>query len=395
MRNKLTNKILLSLVILAFLFINIRPVGSVLADATTSVSVGAINYEELTMQVYSNNNSTIYYSLDEDNWTELEGAYNSSTKSYLMDISWVPITSEFTLYFKGDINTNVLTITLPPQDTSLIVTYDKTDGSFHFTNADDADYFEWRKTTDYNWYKVSLQESSPSYKDFLKTMGLLCTKGAKVVFRIPQVTGLAMNEGSRSSKEVPITIAARAEGPLITVNSSKLTINTSTAMEYYDTSSSTWLECSKAMALENIVPKTLYANGAKDTSVMIRVAATEKVSYSKTTSITIKGQRSAPEIGDNSKDVSYYYLNSKLTIGFNKASTTNVYEYTIVKLNANFDLYTAKWTSVSNAKLMTFVSTKAPKGCTIYIRKKGIDANSGKNIDLVLSSAISSFRVDY
>ncbi|HWT75891.1 MAG TPA: hypothetical protein VN258_14400 [Mobilitalea sp.] len=386
---------LLPVIMLILLISGTAPLHRAEAETAAAVAIGEINYEELTMQIYNNNNSVVYYSVDESNWFEVEGAYNSSTKAYTMDISWVSASADTTLYFKGDVVTSITSVVLPMQDTSLKVTYNKVDGSFTFTNADASAVFVWRKITDYSWNTVSLDETSASYKSFLNVMELLRTKGAKIIIRIPQIAGTASNVGSRPSKEVTVTITARAEQPSIRVNSSKLTINTSSAMEYYDSTTASWIDCTKSMLLSEIAPKALYANGAIDATLMIRTAATTKATYSKTAYIKIKGQRSAPEIGDNSKDVTYYYMNKKLVMLFNKASATNVYEYTIVKSGASFNLSSARWTSVSSTKLLTLSNGAAPDGCTVYVRKKGTDANSSKNVELVLSSAISNFAVDY
>lgn len=371
------------------------PMSLVKAETATTVMIGAINYEDLTMQIYNNGNSIVYYSTDQEDWTEVEGSYNSATKYYTWDISWVSASKDETLYFKGDSVTTITSVTLPKQATSFGATYNKADGSFTFTDADESDTFEWRKSTDYNWNKVSLDETSVNYKAFINSIELLRLKGAKVIIRLPQEIGTANSVGSRPSKEVTITIYARTEAPNIKVNSSKLTLNTTVAMEYYNATTGNWYECNKTMNLAEIAPKVLNVNGAKDQTLMIRTAATTRTTYSKTAYIKMKGQRSAPEIGDSTKDITYYYLNSKLVMSFNKASKTNIYEYTIVKFGYTLDVSTARWISVNNTKLMTLTNKVAPDGCTIYVRKKGTDANTSKNIELVLSSAIGSFGVDY
>lgn len=378
----------------AFFFLGFMPMTTVKAEVASTVTIGAINYDDLTMQIYNNENAAVYYSTDQEEWTEVEGAYNSSTKCYTWDISWVSATGDVTLYLKGDTETTITSVTLPKQVT-FGATYNKADGSFTFTGADESDFFEWRKASDYNWNKVSLEETSANYKAFINNMELLRLKGAKVILRIPQEIGTAGSVGSRPSKEVTITIYARTEAPNIIVNSAKLTLNTTVAMEYYNSTTGIWYECSKTMSLAEIAPRLLFENGAKDTTLMIRTAATTRTTYSKAAYIKIKGQRSAPEIGDNSKDVSYYFSNSKLVMIFNKATTTNIYEYSIVKAGNTLDITTARWTSVNNAKLITLSNKIAPEGCAVYVRRKGNDANTSKNIELVLSSARSNFSVHY
>jgi hypothetical protein len=302
------------------------------AAEATAVSFGTINYDTLTMQVYKNNNGIIYFSLDNNKWDELEGAYNSTSGSYTMDISWVGTTSDVTLYFRGDKCKTIKSITLPMQNSAINVDYNKIEGEFTFSDIDDSDSFEWRKDANYNWTKVSLKENSQSYQAFSAAMELLRFKGAKIIIRTPQVVGTdSGNVGTRPSSEVAITIPATIDAPLLRVNATKLTINTTTAMEYYDPTDNLWLECEGSMSLYDIAPKVFQENGGNTVTLLIRRAATSSNASSKTAKLRIPGQVAAPTIGGNTNDVTYYYYNSKLVMQFNHASSTNEYEYTIVR----------------------------------------------------------------
>lgn len=385
-------KYCISAVLLLMLLTVITPAAAAKADAASAVTLGTINYEDLTLQVFGNHNSIVFYSTDQLKWIEVEGTYEAG--AYLMDISWISSSSDVTLYFKGNSNASVAMITIPAQNNDFKATFDKVEGTFYFEDTDMADSFEWRKATDYHWNSVSLDESSASYQAFLNTVEALRIKGAKLIIRLPQVPGNAIDPGSRPSKEITLTIPARADAPKVTVNSSKLTLNTTTAMEYYDEALRMWMECSKTMTVEEIAPKALYQNGSNNVTLKIRTAATEKAPHSKTLTLTIPGQPAAPKIGGNTDDVSYYYVNSKLTLVFNLASKTNQYEYAIIKPGADFDPAKAKWNTVSQTKPMTLANSTAPDGSIVYIRKKGTDANATKNINLVLSSAIASFTVN-
>ncbi|MGB4660285.1 MAG: hypothetical protein WBI07_13995 [Mobilitalea sp.] len=254
----------------------------------------------------------------------------------------------------------------------------------------------WRKSTDYNWTTVKFDESTNSYTTFLNAMENLRVKGAKIIFRTPQEIGTSNTSvGYRSSKEVTISVTALAVAPTVKVNSLKLNLSTTTAMEYYDSSTSLWIECDKTMLLEDIAPGVLYENGAKKVTLLIRKTATSSTPNSKTQALTIPAQTAAPTIGDNSSEVTHYYLNSKLVLYFNQASSSKIYQYTIVKSGDDLNVSTAAWSSVTSAKLITMTTSKAPDGCTIYVRRKGTDANTTKSIDLVLSSALASFSVKY
>ncbi len=371
----------------------LAPQGRAYAGTASAVSFGRIDYEDLTMQVYSNNNAVVYYSTDGSTWSELESEYNAQAGAYSMDIAWVSASSDVTLYFKGDTVKTVKTVVLPSANSSISVEYDRVEGEFTFSSVDAADDFEWRKTSDYYWNKVSLTESSASYQDFMATMESLRTKGGKIVIRTPQTIGTnADNPGTRPSAEVTITIPARAAAPAIKVNLTKLTLNTASSMEYYDEATGFWMECDSNMSIEDIAPKALAVNGGRTVTLQFRKAATNTAPYSKTRILTIPGQGAAPTIGGNTSDLSYYYTgkDSKLVLQFNSASAANAYQYVIVKEGGTFNP-AGSWKTVTSSKAIVLSKATAPKGCTVYIRKKGVDENAAKNIPLALPSAINSF----
>lgn len=372
------------------------PQGRAYAEGASAISFGTIDYEALTMQVYNNNNTVVYYSTDNSTWSEIEGGYNSALKAYVMDISWVSASADVTLYFKGDTVKTVKTMLLPAQNSSISVEYDRVEGEFTFSDVDEASNFEWRKTLDYYWNTVSLNENSASYRSFMATMESMRTKGAKIIIRTPQEIGTgAGNPGMRPSSEITITIPARAAAPSVKVNIAKLTLNTTTSLEYYDAASNLWMECDASMSVEDIAPKVLYENGGASVTLQIRKAATSSTPYSKIQRLTIPGQAAAPTIGGNNSDVTYYYLNSKLVMQFNNASASNLYEYIVVKESATFSMTSTGWKTVNSSSLMTLSNSLAPKGCTIYVRRKGIEENTAKNTPLVLPSAVNSFSVTY
>lgn len=364
------------------------PSGKANAGTAASISFGSIDYDAYTLQVFNNSNSIVYYSTDKSNWYEMEGAYDNSSASYTMDISWITDTKEVTLYFKGNTVTTIKSITLPMKNSSLNVTFDKAEGDFTFDDTEDAKFFEWRKSSDYNWSTVSLDEDTASYQEFLKTINTFRTMGAKIDIRTPQIVGNGSKSvGCRPSREVFVTIPKRANAPTITVNLTKLTLNTTEAMEYYNSSINTWIGCSSSMPLEDIAPAVLYSNGGRKATINIRMAETDTSPYSKTASITIAGQTAPPVIGDDSANVTYYYVNSKLTMQFHSASVNVPYEYAVVNSDDTFDTATAIWRTVTNSNIMTISSSTAPEGSKIYIRKKGVNST--------LPSAAVSFTVKY
>ncbi len=387
---------LLPILVLCSLILWLLPADRALAAEASAVSFGTVNYELLTLQVYNNNNNVVYYSEDNSTWSEIEGGYNNDAKAYNFDISWVSDTKDVTLYFKGDIVKSVKAITLPMQNSSISVEYDKVEGEFTFSEVEESDYFEWRKATDYYWNKVSFTETSSSYQSFLATMENLRTKGAKIIIRTPQVIGSgAGNVGMRPSAEITITIPARIAAPSVKVRTSKLTLTTTTALEYYDEESEVWVECERDMSIEELAPKALYQNGGKSVTLLFRKSATRSAAHSKTQKLIIPGQTGAPTLGGSSSEVTYYYVNSKLVMQFNRASTKDIYEYCVVRDGGELDPARASWKAVSKSSLMTVSRSTAPDGSTIYIRRRGTDENTNKNVAMVLPSAMSSFTVSY
>ncbi len=365
-------------------------------EEAKAITIEKIDYDVLTMDVYSNGNNIAYYSTDKKTWYEVEGVKTSDNKAYIMDISWVSSKSDSTLYFKGDKVTTVVSVTLPKADTSFKVVYDKAEIFFDFQNCEDAVNFQWKKSSDYNWNTVSLETTSASYQKFMNQIEMFLMNGIKIDFRIPQIPGTSDSEpGERPSKEVTVTLTKRANAPKVVVNSSKLTLNTTDKYEYYNEKEKDWVECDKTMAVEELAPETLYKNGGKTVTLMFRIAATSNKTYSKTAYVTIPGQTQAPSAGGNKEDVSYYYVNGKLSLQFNNASKSEVFSYAIVKPGDELDIASAKFTTVTNTKPRTLSQSTAPQGSIIYVRKQGINENTSKNISLVLSSDVLAIKVDY
>lgn len=366
------------------------------AEAGT-VTITNIDYDRLTMKIDKNGNGIVFYSVDQKaTWKEVEGiAYDDGGKYYLeMDISWISASAETQIYFKGNVNTNVISVSVPKANSSFKVKYDKVDVSFDFSGNDGATEFMWRKSTDYNWNKVSFDVTSSSYKNFISTVDGLRFKGCKLIFRIGQVMGTgAENPGERPSKDVTVSIPKMAAAPSLKVNVKKMTVNTKTTLEYYDATAGKWVACEKNMKVEDIAPAALYENGGANVSIRVRVAATEKKPYSQTGLLSVTGQCAAPVVGtdvkheQNSEDGKYY-------ITFPRASKSNPYEYCLVKAGDTFDASTAKWKAVkANTKIVKYTEKAAPEGSLVYVRYAGITENVSKGIELKLPSQPVSFGI--
>ncbi len=373
-------------------------------ETANKITVGDIDYERLTMKIYKNGNTNVYFSTtlasDLSGWDEVSGvASDDGNGTYLLvDISWASSAADVKFYLRGDKNTNATEVVLPKASTAFKVTFDKVNGDFTFAGQDDAKYFYYRKNTDYNWVKVYFEgmgtpngDKEMSYADFLSNVEMLRFKGSKLVFKLGQQPGTSETEtGARPSKEVTVSITKYASAPSVKLNITKLTFNTKSTMEWSDDMSH-WHECEKNMSLEDLAPKAIGA-GATDVVLFFRVAATEKKPCSQIAVVVIPAQTSAPAVGKDA-EVSYSYDNNKLLLNFSKASATNMYEYCVVTADKEFSLSTAKWKTVKAAKTVS-LTKKSAEGAKVYVRYKGTLENVKKGIEFKLPSAYSSFTAN-
>ena len=375
------------------------------ADETPGrITVGDIDYESLTMKIYKNGNTNVYFSTtlasDLSGWDEVSGvASNDGNGTYLLvDISWASSAADVKFYLRGDKNTNATEVVFPKASTAFKATFDKVNGDFTFAGQDDAKYFYYRKNTDYNWVKVYFEgmgtpngDKEMSYADFLSNVEMLRFKGSKLVFKLGQQVGTSETEtGARPSKEVTVSITKYASAPSVKLNITKLTFNTKNTMEWSDDMKN-WHECEKNMSLEELAPNAISAK-ASDVVLFFRVAATEKKPCSQIAVVVIPAQTSAPAVGKDA-EVSYSYDNNKLLINFSKASAANMYEYCVVAADKEFSLSTAKWKTVKAAKTVS-LTKKSAEGAKVYVRYKGTLENVKKGIEFRLPSAYASFTAD-
>lgn len=395
-------KVFITVLAAAFIWQIVLDTGYFPAEASESaVTVGDIDYDELTMKVYKNGNTIVYFSSDgRKTWTEVEGETISGTGDgyIIMDISWVNATSDVTVYFKGNKVATALEVVFPKANSAFKVTFDKVNVDFDFDGNDDYTHFMWRKEADYNWTTVPFDKDSAGYKNFLKKINDLRYKGCKIVFICDQVIGTdAEHMGHRATKEVKISIPKMANAPTLKVNVKNLTVNTKATMEYYNESTKKWVACTKNMKVSELAPAVMYASSKVGDTVKLkfRVAATEKKPYSKTAVLTIPGQGKAPDFGD-AGHVKVSLVKENIVLTFTKASSSTPIEYCIVKSGETFDPSTVKWSRVKKAnKQVKLTKKSAPEGSTVYIRFAGISANAAKNIELTLPSTYAPYVINW
>lgn len=379
------------------------------------VSVRDINYEDLTMKVYKNGNSCVYYtlslssSIELSDWDEVSGeSVTDATGTYiLMDISWTTATADTKFYLRGDKNTETVQVKLPKQTTAFKVKFDKIIGNFVFLGQDDRAFFYYRKSTDYNWTKVMFDGYSAadtkSYADFLLDVEVFRFKGAKLMFKLGQEVGMATPDstdfGERPSKEVSVTVSKYVSAPAVKLNVTKLIFNTKDTMEWTtDIRSTSWTPCVKDTKIEDIAPDSIWESSSKptDTVLFFRSSQTEKKACSQIMVVNVPAQSASPTVGEKgTEDVVYAYVGNRITLTFKNASKEIPYEYCIVKDDGNeFDIHTAKWKTVSSAKAI-ILTAKSTNDSTIYIRRKGKNAVASKSIDMVLPSDYETIDVSF
>lgn len=393
MKNIIRNIIFMAVLLLG---ITAKTVKTQAADA---VYVRDIDYEKLTMKVYKNGNSIVYFAStlpnSLSNWDEVTGVDNTDGYT-LVDISWASSAVETSFYLRGDVNTTAVKVTLPKQSALFKVKFEKASGDFTFTGKESQTYFYYRKSTDYNWKKVMFNTADSTYEEFLKEVENLRFKGSKLVFKLGQSVGCTEanpnNYGERPSKEVTVAITKFAAAPIVKVNITKLNINTRATMEFSDDLTE-WKPCTKNMNVEDIASEVIRigVTPTQPATVYFRVAQTETKPASQVYALNIPAQRPAPTVGiTDAADVKYYYEGKYLMMSFLSATNTTPYEYSIYKGDEVFDEHTAKWRTVKSNKLVK-LSQKSVENAEIYVRIKGVNANASKKISLVLPSDTTYF----
>lgn len=370
------------------------------AKAASNVAVTEIDYENLTLTLNPNGNTLLYYSTNKNTWNEIETC-EGKDGTKIMDIAWTSVTSDTKLYFKGNEATGVVMVTLPKIETKLKATFQAKDGTVELSNYGDATEFFWRKSTDYNWKKVSIDENSESYKSFIKELDNFRVMGATIYLRTAQIKGNGSNTGCRPSKEVKLIIKKRSSMPSVKLNIKKLTFNTTTKLEYRiaGEKDAAWTSCEKTMKLRDITSEPFDKKNASAVTIEFRKAATDRVGASKTRSISIPVQTEAP----TDATVQSYYQTSgsgssekkSFVFSIKDASKENPYEYVLVKAGNTFNESKAAWKTLKNDKVKKFSQRSAPEGSVLYVRYKGVSENAKKNIALKLPSDTMEIKVTY
>ena len=375
-------------------------------STATAISVLETNYDNNQIRLGMNGNEMAFYSTDMVNWYAIGNAGGTGNNVY-MDTSWLNDSIDNTIYIKGDAASEpdkYQTVVIPKRNTVVKAVFDKSSPpespKLTVTGKGSAVQIEWRKKNTQEWNKVA----ATSDDVFIPELEELRTKGARIVVRASAVNASDAGAGILPSNECTVLVPKRPTAPVLRINPSAFTVNTSTAMEYYDTTTSKWNECKKSMsvwdipAVKKITQATKDTPGA-DTSVMFRKKATGTNGCSQPVTILFKGQKAAPVIGFlETCDVVYSYetrtvgglKNMYHTLKFKKATSKQQYQYVVLSKSDTFDETKANWKTVKSATTVTLKSKKAVTGSKIYVRVKGVSPDRNKNTAAELPSVTNT-----
>jgi hypothetical protein len=355
--------------------------------AAASIQVKEINYQNSTITLQLNEGDTSVYFSDsmKRTWEEIPGTIQSN-KTVTMDISWISVSTNYVMNFKGNSSTAIVSVTIPKQATNFRATFNKIKGTISFKNSGNRNV-EWRKKGSTTWKTVDINTIASE-------LSQLYSNGATVYFRLAFVNGSSTsNVGFRPSKEVTITVPKKPSAPEVTINGSQFSIEVKKGMAYRtmnkDGSATDWttVGSSTDLLLKNIAPSVLYNTTSVTSSAItmqFRTNAKSTALMSKTGSVTIPIQEGPPSLEAYGISLNYT-SSSSLSLQVKAANSKTPFEYTVVKEGSELNYQTTGWTAITSSTAITLDNSAAKAGSRIYVRKKSV--GSLANSDFALASA--------
>lgn len=348
-----------------------------------SIKVKEVNYQNSTITLQANSGDTKIYFSDstQKKWLEVPGVLNSD-KTIVMDFSWVAVSSNYEITFKGDSSTKVSSVTIPKQVTNFKATFNKVKGAMVFSNVSDRT-IQWRKKGSTTW--LTVDEDTLALE-----LSYLYTNGATIYFRLAPENGSgSADAGLRASKEVSVSIPKKTAAPSIIINGSNFSIPVESGMAYRylkeDGTTSDWtsITATRDLALSEVAAKALYSGSGKqeEVSLQFRKNASSTTQVSNITTVTIPVQEGAPS--ENECGISLTYTSSStLALQVKAASSTTPFEYAIVEEDDVLDYSLTNWISITSNKEISINNNTAKEGSKIYVRKKSTDASGAVSFSL-------------
>jgi len=354
--------------------------------AENYIAVKEINYLNSTITLQVNSGDTMVYFSDslKQIWEIVPGKINNNN-TIVMDISWVSLSSNYVMTFKGNYSTGITTVVLPKPANNLKASFNIIKNTVSFSNAG-VRPIEWRKRDSMVWNTVNMNTLSTE-------LGYLYTNGATICFRLAPINGTSnIDVGCRASTEVSVIIPKKTAAPSIAINGSKFLITAKKGITYrtkYDDESVTAWETFDSTSnhlLTDIAPNAMYSNNTtaqKEVTLQFRSKATSSAQVSNISTIIVPIQEGPPEKDKCGVNISYT-SSTTISLQIEAASSTTPFEYTIVKQDGELNYQTASWTAITSNTAISIKKSVAPQGSHIYIRKKSIDACEG--VDYALAS---------
>ena len=233
-------------------------------------------------------------------------------------------------------------------------------------------------------------------------------------------------DGRRFSNEIKVKVAKKSSATGYGIDGEDFTADIKYGKEYRVTLSgatSDWIQVTdrtvKTIPLSTIVKGasssatydgTTAAKAFPAMKIEVRDYATSKSASSKITETTLNAQRTitgstldgpAPEDADTTDKNIYisYNGNKNLVLEIPSASSTQPYEYTVVKPSDSFNLTKATWSQVTKGTAVKILASKAVDNGTLYIRKKEIKAKNATStsdaVDFELASTYVTTEIKY
>lgn len=361
------------------------------------LTVKEINYVDSTITLQSTNSDTVAYVSNSaaKKWEEA-GTFGSDG-TCVFDISWVSLSSNYVMTFKGDKSDGILKVTLPKQVTTFKVKYvPNADNPFTFT-GDAGRIIEWRKNGVTEWKEWNTTTTN-------NQLAYLKENGATLYFRLKPVNGSATDAGKRASKEVSVKVSAKKVAPTVKVDASRFTVPLVAKMSYrvldvdekgnVQENNTAWTTVggSKTYSLFELAPSAMFSGTVKTSdgttktvALQFKNNATASAQESRITTIIIPAQEIVTKEKDGISDLAYVSSKS-LEIEVKAASNKEVtYEYCIVDEDnytaGSLDYSRVTWTALANTKV-TLSSTVAKEGSHIYVRRKAKGTPGDENFAL-------------
>lgn len=362
------------------------------------LTVTEINYQNSTITLTGNGDSVVYFSNSSAKKWEEAGTFENG--KCVFDISWVSLSSNYVISFKGDKSDGILKVTIPKQVTNFKVKYvpDNNEQPFTFTGVTTGRTIQWRKNGvgEWSFWNNTTTNDSLSY---------LKENGATLYFRLAPENGNSVsNTGKRASKEVSVKVSAKKAAPTVKVDASKFTVPLTAKMSYrvleldadgnlQGETSTNWVTVggTKSYSLSEIAPSAMYtdvnkaANSTKPVAIQFKNSATKSAQESRIATVIIPAQDIVTEEKDGIGSI--VYTSSKtLEVEVKAASNKEVaYEYCIVDkdnyIAGDLDYNRVSWTTLSGTKI-TLNSTAAKEGSHIYVRRKAKGNQGDENFAL-------------